>query len=105
MAPLVPGARLGGYEVREIHAIEGGQLTLVCAKDRATVRLSIALAADEGPAPPATAGRYAVFYSLRNAPPEDGERLAKALADVLGKHTDLPPPAGLTAFSPKPIPI
>ncbi|UQA56285.1 hypothetical protein [Polyangium aurulentum] len=105
VAPLVPGARLEDFEVREVRAVQGGVLTLVLAKDRATVRLSVALAEDGGPAPPALAGRYAVFYSLRNAQPEDGERLARALARILDKHADVPAPPGLGPFVPSPIPI
>jgi hypothetical protein len=105
VAPLVPGARLEDFEVREVRAVEAGVLTLVCAKDRATVRLSVALAEAEGPPPPALAGRYAVFYSLRNAEPEDGDRLARALARILDAHADVPTPPGLGPFVPSPIPI
>jgi hypothetical protein len=105
VAPLVPGARLENFEVREVRAVESGVLTLVLAKERAIVRLSVALAEDAGPAPPALAGRYAIFYSLRNAQPEDGERLARALARILDKHADVPAPPGLSPFVPSPIPI
>jgi hypothetical protein len=105
VAPLVPGARLEDFEVREVRAVEAGVLTLVCAKDRASVRLSVALAEADGPPPPALAGRYAVFYSLRNAQPDDGDRLARALAKILDAHADVPTPPGLGPFVPSPIPI
>ena len=106
VAPLTPGGTLEGFTVREIFAVENGVLTLVCAKDRAVVRLSIALAADGGPAPPALAGKYAVFYSARGkSDPQDAERLARALAAILEKHPDVPVPPGMTSFVPTPIPI
>ncbi|MDI1445230.1 hypothetical protein [Polyangium sp. 6x1] len=105
VAPLAPGDTLDGFTVREILAVQDGVLTLVCAKDRALVRLSVALAADGGPAPPAVAGKYAVFYSARGSDPAVGERLAKALAAILEKHPDVPVPPGMTSFVPTPIPI
>src|SRR5689334_6139659 len=64
LAPLAVGSDLGdGFIVREIHGVSGGVIRLVCVKDKATVRLDIALADAEGAVPPATAGKYAVFYS------------------------------------------
>ncbi|TKC99120.1 hypothetical protein [Polyangium fumosum] len=105
VAPLAPGSTLDGFAVREIRAVQDGVLMLVCEKDRAVVRLSVALAVDDGPTPPAFAGRYAVFYSARGSDPADGERLAKALAAILEKHPDVPVPPGMTSFVPTPIPI
>ncbi|MDI1431122.1 hypothetical protein [Polyangium sorediatum] len=105
VAPLAPGSTLDGFAVREIRAVQDGVLTLVCEKDRAAVRLSVALAVDDGPTPPAFAGKYAVFYSARGSDPADGERLAKALAAILEKHPDVPVPPGMTSFVPTPIPI
>jgi hypothetical protein len=71
-------------------------------KERAIIRLYVALAADGGPTPPATAGQYSVFYSLKDAAPEDGERLAKELAAVVEKNSGAPPPPGITPFVPRP---
>jgi hypothetical protein len=102
----VPGSKLGGFEVRSIHAVERGLMRIVCVKDKALVRLDIALAdeADGAPPPPATAGRYAIFYSLRGATPEDAERLATHLARVLKNNAAVMAPPGLTPFRPAPNP-
>jgi hypothetical protein len=88
--------------VQEIRAVERGRLRVVCVKEKARVALDVALASDaEKAMPPATAGRYAVFYELHDATPEDGERLAKALARVLGANASAPAPPGLTVFQPR----
>ncbi|MBK9263717.1 MAG: hypothetical protein IPM54_28425 [Polyangiaceae bacterium] len=105
VAPLVVGSSLGDFEVREIQAVQRGVLNIVCAKGRSVVHLFIALASDKGPEPPAEAGKYAIFYSLRKGDPSDAERLAKALAEIVGKHSDVPVPKGMTEFVPVPIPI
>jgi hypothetical protein len=105
VAPLVVGAELEGFSVGAIDAVEDGIVVLSLEKERARVRLWIALAADGGPEPPASAGKYAVFYALRGADPSDGERLARALAAILEKHADAPVPPGMTKFVPKPQPI
>ena len=76
-------------------------MRVVVARKDAVVRLDIALADPEGPVPPATAGRYAIFYSLRGATPDDGERLAKKLAAAISRN-GAPPPAGMTTFTPNP---
>jgi hypothetical protein len=102
IAPLARGSSLGGWEVLRVEGTDRGALRVVCVKERAVVRLYIALATDGGPAAPATAGRFAIFYSLRDATPEEGERLATELAAVIKKNGDVPPPAGLTAFEPRP---
>ena len=105
LAPLTEGSPLGGFEVREIHAVSAeGLLRVICVQGRAVVRLNVALAApaDDGPAPPAVAGRYAIFYSLKNASPEEGERLAVELSTVLKANAAAPAPPGLSPFTPKP---
>jgi hypothetical protein len=104
VAPLTSGSDLAGYKVREIQGVKEGVMRVVCAKDQAIVRLQIALAADEGPSAPATTGRYAVFYSAKGTSPQEGERLAKALAKILEGNAAKPPPAGLAPFKPKPKP-
>jgi hypothetical protein len=102
LSPLAAGSELAaGFEVRSIHGVEDGAMRVVCAKDDATVRLLVALADPEGPTAPATAGKYAVYYSLRNAVPEDGEKLAQALGKLLEKHQEPTPPRGMTKFVPK----
>ena len=101
VAPIVPGGVLLDFAVREIRAVDRGRLRVVCVKDKAVVRLDVALLDPEGALPPATAGRYAVFYSLRGATPEDGERLARKLARVIEAHASTPPPPpGMSTFTP-----
>jgi hypothetical protein len=109
VAPLAPGSDLGGFVVREIRGVERGRMRVVCEKGRDTVRLDVALDgaapdAGAGALPPATAGKFAIFYALDGgATPEDGERLAKALAVVIGRGK-APPPPGMTPFTPGPKP-
>ncbi len=108
VAPLTPGSDLGGFTVREIRGVEQGHMRLVCAQGKAVVRLDIALAdADpdggDAPSPPATAGRYAIFYSLRGgATPDDGDRLSQQLARVVQPNLAGPTPEGMTVFRPGP---
>ncbi len=104
VAPLAKGSDLGGFEVQEIDGVEDGTMRVVCAKDRAEVRLFVALADEEGALPPATAGKLAVFYGARGAPPEDAERLAKKLADVIVHNQGAAVPEGMTTYKPKPKP-
>lgn len=101
VSPIVKGSLLAGFQVREIQAVRDGVMRVVCGKDKAIVRLDIALVDDDGVVPPATAGKFAVFYSLRGALPEEGEGLARKLADVLVAHAGAPPPPGMTKFRPK----
>lgn len=105
VAPLVVGGSLGDFEVIEVQALQKGVLNIVCRKGRSIVRLWIALASEKGPEPPAQMGKYAVFYSVRSGDPADAERLAKALAEIVGKHSDVPVPKGMTEFVPAPIPL
>jgi hypothetical protein len=104
LSPLVEGAALGDFEVKEMHAVgPEGILRVVCRKGRAVVRLDVALLGEEGPEPPAVSGRYAIFYSLRNASPEEGELLARALAEVLKKNEEaVAAPPGIGTFVAKP---
>ncbi len=101
MSPLSRGSEVAGFVVREISGVRKGRMRVVLARKEAVVRLDIALVDPEGPVPPATAGRYAVYYSLRGSTPEDGERLAKKLAAAIQKN-NAPPPAGMTTFTPDP---
>jgi len=105
IAPIVVGSKLGAYEVTKIQAIHKGVLEIVCRHDRAQVRLSIALLSEKGPEPPAQTDKYAVFYSNRGGEPAEAERLAKSLAEILGKHSDVPVPKGMTEFVPAAIPM
>jgi len=101
LSPLAPGSQLAGFEVREIQGVRDGVLRLVLAQGKAIVRLDVALLDDDGVVPPATAGKFAVFYSVLRARPEEGDRLARTLADVLKAHADAAPPRGMTRFRPK----
>jgi hypothetical protein len=98
VAPAAPGAKLADWDIRAIHGVARGTMDVVCEKDKARVVLTIALAADGGPEPPVSTDRYAVFYSARGATAEDGERLARALADRLRANQAAPPPAGMGPF-------
>lgn len=104
IAPIQKGSALGTFVVRDVRGVEDGVLRIVCAKDDVTVRLDVALFSDDAPMPPAHAGKYAIYYSIRKATPEEGAELAKKLAAAIGAHADLPPPKGMTPFVPKPTP-
>lgn len=105
VAPLVVGSSLEGYEVTEIQAIHRGALNVLCRKERSTVRLWISLASEKGPEPAAKADKYAVFYAASRMDPAEAERLSKALAEIVGKHADVPVPKGMTEFVPIAIPL
>lgn len=98
VAPLVVGADLDGFEVRDIRGVRDGVMRVVAVNGKATVYLQIALGSDDGPLAPAKTGRYAVFYSVNGATPQDGERLAKALARVVEANAAKPAPTGMTVF-------
>jgi hypothetical protein len=101
LVPLHDGSTLAGFDVAEIRSVdESGLLRIVCKRAGATVRLEIALAGEGGPAPPARAGRYAIFYALENAPPKEGERLASALATILTANAGASPPPRMRPFTP-----
>ena len=101
LAPVAPGQKLGEFDVREVRA-DRGLIDVVCEKGAARVVLSVALFTKDGPAPPASTSRYAVFYSVRGATTEEAERLAAALTAVLETST-APVPAGLGPFVPRPL--
>ena len=103
LSPLAPGAKLGDFELVELHGVDGGVIEIACRKGSARIVLTVGLLASGGPSPPASTDRYAVFYSLRGAAPEDGERVAKALAAVLEANRAVPPPPGLGPFVPRPV--
>lgn len=103
LAPAAAGGSLDGFAIRDVRVTGRGLIELVCEKGPARVTLTVALLVDGGPAPPASTERYAIFYSLREAPPEDGERLSKALATLLQANRATPPPPGLGPFVPRPL--
>lgn len=104
LAPLVVGSTSKGWKVRAVSAVHEGAIvvTFVEEKGDGVVDLFVAASADDEVAPPATAGRYSVFYAVRRALPEDGDRLAKVLARAIEKHQDAPVPPGLRPFAPQP---
>jgi hypothetical protein len=104
IAPLAKGSDLGGFEVQEIAGVDEGTMRVVCAKEKAVVRLYVALADEDGAPAPATAGKFAVFYAAHGATPEDAERLSKKLASMIGSNTGAAVPAGMTTYTPKPKP-
>ncbi len=105
IAPIAAGTMLEGYSVKAVNAVENGILVIQCEKERTKITLWVALLGEGGPSAPASAGKYAVFYSLRGAESEDGEKLARAIAAILEKHGDVPVPPGLGRFVPEAIPI
>jgi hypothetical protein len=67
--------------------------------------LEIVLGADAAPPPPAIAGKYAIYYSIRSARvgvAEDPERLARALAEIVEKNREVATPSGMTTFVGRP---
>jgi hypothetical protein len=111
LAPVTEGGRLGDFDVTEVHAIDdGGGLRLACRKEHAVVRLEITLAAPGGPAPPISVGPYAIYYSLQDASPVDGEALATSLGAILHANSAVPIPPKLAPFNalhppPTPLPL
>ena len=106
LAPIVVGSTSKGWKVEAIHAVREGTIIVSFAEEKGdgVLDLLVALRSDDGVLPPATAGRYAVFYEARRAVPEDGERLAKVLARTLEKNQSAPVPPGLGLFEPRPTP-
>lgn len=103
LAPIVVGSTSKGWKVEAIHAVRDGTVTVrfIEEKGDGVLDLLVALNSDEGVLPPATAGRYAVFYEAHRAVPEDGERLAQVLARILEKNQRAPVPPGLGRFEPQ----
>lgn len=103
LAPLRVGSSLGdSCVIARIDAVTGGRIALRCAQGQArpaVIELDVTLASPDAPPPPATSGRYAIFYSADRAQSADAARLAAALARVLDAHAADPPPPGLTAFA------
>ena len=106
VAPIVVGSTSKGWKVEAIHAVHAGTITVTFAEQEGpgVLDLLVALSSEDGALPPATAGRYAVFYEARRAVPEDGERLAKVLARVLEKNQSAPTPPGLGLYVARPAP-
>ncbi len=104
LAPIVVGSTSKGWKVQAISAVHEGAIVVsfVEEKGKGAVDLLVVASAEDEVAPPATAGRYAVFYSTRLALPEDGDRLARVLARAIEKNQDAPVPPGLRPFQPRP---
>ena len=104
LAPIVVGSTSKGWKVEAISAVHEGAIVVsfVEEKGKGAVDLLVVASAEDEVAPPATAGRYAVFYSARLALPEDGDRLARVLARAIAKNQDAPAPPGLRPFQPRP---
>lgn len=102
VAPIAPGSRLAGYEVVRVEGAERGAMRVVCAKGRGVVRLDVALRADAGAEPAATAGPYAIFWGAHNAPLDEAEAVARALAEVVKRNAAAPTPSSLGPWAPPP---
>ncbi len=103
VAPIVVGSTSKGWKVEAISAVHEGAIVVsfVEEKGQGAVDLFVTESAEDEVAPPATAGRYAVFYSVRLALPEDGDRLAKVLARAIEKNQAAPTPPGLKPYAPR----
>jgi hypothetical protein len=101
LAPIVVGSTSKGWKIEAISAVHEGAITVrfVEEKGRGVVELFVTASSDDGAPPPATAGRYAIFYSARRALPEDGDRLAGVLARAIEKNTAAPVPPGLAPYN------
>jgi hypothetical protein len=102
LAPLTVGETVEGWKLKELSAVDEGAIHLVfgAEKGRSRIEIVIALADDQGPAPPIVVGRYALFYSVKRVMQSEGDALARAVAKRLEKNKDLPPPPGLSPYHP-----
>lgn len=103
LAPAAPGGALADFTIKEIHGVNLGTIDIFAEKGAARVVLSVALLSPDGPSAPASTDKYAVFYSLRGATPDDGERLANAILSLLKANASKPAPPGLGPFVPRPV--
>ncbi len=101
LAPIVVGSTSKGWKIEAISAVHEGAITVrfVEEKGRGVVDLFVSASSDDGAPPPATAGRYAIFYSVRRALPEHGDRLAGVLARAIEKNAAAPVPPGLAPYN------
>jgi hypothetical protein len=98
LAPLLVGGSLEDSVISRIDAVTEGRIVLICTRGGKSIELDVMLASADAPLPPATSGRYAVYYSAGASSSGDESRLAVALAHVLDTHASEPGPAGLTPF-------
>jgi hypothetical protein len=96
IAPLNVDSKIGDCKIRRI-AVDDGTLAVTCGRGAAAVTLQVALLSPGSPPPPATSGRYAVYYSAARSA-GDLSPLCVALAHVLDANASVPPAPGLRAF-------
>ena len=67
IAPLAVGDSLDAWKLKEVSAVDEGLIHLVFVpeKGRSKIEILLALATDEGPAPPIVVGHFALFYSVK----------------------------------------
>jgi hypothetical protein len=99
---LKPGDALGSASVERIYAPRNGRIDLAIRMGQGTGSLSVALPGD-GPLPPVTTEKYAVFWGNGSSPPpmpQDAMMQAcEALAERIRKREkDVPPPVGLRSM-------
>jgi hypothetical protein len=104
VAPIIVGSTSKGWKVEAISAVHEGTIDVkfVEEKGRGVIDLFVATSSEDGAVPPATAGRYAVYFSARRALPEDADRLARVLAKAIEKNQGAPVPPGLGPFNARP---
>jgi hypothetical protein len=94
VAPLAPGADLGGWTVDGIEGVHDGAIAVVLHRDEQRFSLRVALDSPGGPLAPAHVGRYAIYYS-GGIDGAEAQTLAAALQAVIATHPDVEPPPGL----------
>ncbi len=104
VAPLVKGGKLLDYTIVAIYGVESGAITVVLAKDKALVYLTVAMASDAGPLALAVVGPYAIFKSMMNVPEGDIDRLWNAFSEIIKANAGVPAPPGLSTYTPGPMP-
>jgi hypothetical protein len=101
VAPLSAGSHLDGWTVTSIHGTHAGRLAILLAEDAQpsfVLEVQLHLASPSAPTAPETAGPYALYYRGSRFDPA----VARALAAVaaIARKNAVPPPPGLTAYSP-----
>ena len=101
--PLVPGLEHDGWLLRTVSGVQDGVMRLAFeqTKEKGRVVVIIALEADDGPTPPATAGRFALFYTSKRVESDDAAALTRGVAEIVRGHKAARIPAGMTVYRPE----
>ena len=69
-------------------------------KGKGRVVVIIALDTDDGPTPPAIAGRFALYYASTRVESDDAAALTRGVAEIVRDHAKARVPAGMTVYRP-----